>query len=141
MSLLTLIQSFAELIWTGGQGAAPNPANATFWNLEMLSVHNVLEHDASLSRQDAYFGSNVLFNQTVFEESKSYWHGNIVDAKMMSDSKTGRQFSSRVHNPTYTFTEDAEGFSIGEILSLFLAFGDKRAVTVRADWLTYWLRE
>jgi hypothetical protein len=61
-------QSFVEPIWTGGTLAAPKGPNATFWNLEMLSIYSVLGYDASLSRNGEYFGSNILFNQSVFEE-------------------------------------------------------------------------
>lgn len=62
----------------------------------MLNVHGVLEHDASLSRSDAYFGNNHVFNQSVFDESKKYWTTDILDRYQMSNAKLARQIQSRV---------------------------------------------
>ncbi|RYP31595.1 hypothetical protein DL767_005704 [Monosporascus sp. MG133] len=47
----------------------PTP-NATTYSLDHLGHHNILEHDASLSRADAYFDDPSVFNQTVFDETR-----------------------------------------------------------------------
>ncbi|THW56197.1 Cloroperoxidase [Aureobasidium pullulans] len=51
--------SLASLMWDQAIIANPEP-NATFFTLEHLNQHNVLEHDASLSRMDAYYGNNHI---------------------------------------------------------------------------------
>lgn len=103
----------------------------------MLNVHGVLEHDASLSRSDAYFGNNHVFNQSVFDQSKKYWTTDILDRYQMADSKLSRQIQSRATNPEYNFSSSVENFSIGEILAPFAVFGDRDAVTVSRTWAEY----
>lgn len=124
-----------------GQALVANPApNATFFTLDQLNVHNVLEHDASLSRSDAYLGNNHVFNYSVFAESTKYWTGPIMDRDMMANSKIARQLQSKASNPGYRFTNSTENFSIGEILAPFVAFGDRQAVTVENRLVDYFFR-
>lgn len=89
-----------------------------------LNRHNVLEHDASLSRQDAYFGNNHIFDAGVFAESKAYWTDEIMTPTMLANSKLARQITSRANNPNYTFTSTVEAFSLGEVAAPIIAFGD-----------------
>lgn len=70
---------------------------------DMLNVHGVLEHDASLSRSDHYFGNNHVFNQSVFDESKKFWTTEIMDRYQMSNAKLARQIQSRVCGPMSIF--------------------------------------
>ncbi|GAP88269.1 putative peroxidase family 2 [Rosellinia necatrix] len=116
--------------------ANPEP-NATFFTLDQLNVHNLLEHDASLSRSDAFFGNNHVFNQTVFEETKKFWQGPVIDANMLANSKVGRQLSSKAFNPTYRFTLLTEEFSLGEVVAPVIAFGDILTVTVNRTLVEY----
>ena len=88
--------------------ANPEP-NATSFDLWHVGRPHVLEHDASLSRQDAYFGNASMFHQATFKQTKSYWKGDTLDPWMLTNSKIARQLQSRVDNPTYTFTKDIEG--------------------------------
>ncbi|KAK9413772.1 putative Chloroperoxidase [Seiridium unicorne] len=81
--------------------ANPEP-NATSFTLDNLNRHNVLEHDASLSRSDAYFGNNHVFNQTVFDTTKTYWREEILDRLQLANSKLFCQVESRTSNPNYT---------------------------------------
>jgi len=41
-------------------------------DLNKLNVHNVIEHDASLSRLDSYFGNSLDFNQKRFDLMKKF---------------------------------------------------------------------
>ncbi|GMF75595.1 unnamed protein product [Aspergillus oryzae] len=77
-----------------------------------------------ISRTDAYFGNNHVFNETIFEETKKYWTGPTLDANMLANSKLARQISSKAYNPTYTFTSSMEQFSLGEVAAPIIAFGD-----------------
>lgn len=88
---------------------------------DQLNVHNVLEHDASLSREDAFFGNNHVFNQTVFSTSTAYWTETVLLPQHIADSKLARQITSRNTNPEYRFTTSIENFSIGEV-GVFRAF-------------------
>lgn len=120
--------------------ANPEP-NATFFTLDQLNVHSLLEHDGSLSRADAYFGNNHVFNETVFAESMSFWSGDVLDAKALAMSKVGRQVSSKAKNPTYRFTSTVENFSLGEISAPIIAFSDLATSTVNRTLVEYFFRE
>lgn len=137
---LNFDQSLAELMWEQAIIVNPEP-NATFFTLDQLNVHNLLEHDASISRQDAYFGNNHVFNETIFEESIRYWPNEMLDANALAMAKVGRQVSSKAFNPTYRFTSSVENFSIGELLAPIVAFGDRATSTVNRTLVEYFFRK
>ncbi|KAI0849408.1 Cloroperoxidase [Daldinia vernicosa] len=135
-SALNFNESLAALMFQMAIVANPSK-NATFFTLEQLQVHGVLEHDASLSRSDAFFGNNYVFNESIFNETKLYWTGETLDANMLANSKVARQISSKAFNPNYTFTPTVESFSLGEVSAPIIAFGDMQAATVRRDLVEY----
>lgn len=76
--------------------------NALFANLWQ---HNFpIEHDGSLSREDDFFGDNTNFNQTVFDQFLSNFHGA---AKTNTDTASKARYSriqdSLDRNPTVTY--------------------------------------
>ncbi|KAE8147767.1 Cloroperoxidase [Aspergillus avenaceus] len=128
--------SLASLMFDMAIVVNPEP-NATYFTLDQLNQHNVLEHDASLSRTDAYFGNNHIFNASIFATTKKYWTAPILDAKQLANSKLARQIESRAHNPTYTFTSSVEQFSLGEIAAPIIAFGDMQHGKVNRTLVEY----
>ena len=132
-----------------------NPiANSTTFSLNDLGNHNVLEHDASLrydscpwctldqsltarSRADAYHGSVLAFNHTIFEETKSYWTDEIVDLKMAANARYYRIKSSQATNPTYSMSDLGDAFTYGESAAYVVLFGDKETQTVPRSWLEW----
>lgn len=132
--------ALGEIMFEQALIANPEP-NATFFTLDQLNVHNLLEHDGSLSRSDAYFGNNHIFNETVFAESMTFWNGDILDANALAMSKIGRQASSKAKNPTYRFTSTVENFSLGEISAPIIAFGDLATSTVNRSLVEYFFRK
>jgi hypothetical protein len=132
--------SLGELMWEQAIIANPEP-NATFFTLEQLNVHGVLEHDASLTRTDAFFGNNHIFNETVYNQSKQWWTDDVVTAKQLAHSKIFRQLESRAQNPNYTFSASVEEFSLGEVAAPIIAFGDMSAGTVQRNLMEYFFGE
>lgn len=128
--------TLAGIMWEQAIIANPEP-NATFFTLEQLNVHNVLEHDASLSRTDAAFGNNHVFNQTVFDTSKGWWTDETVTAEQLAHSKIFRQLVSRASSPDYTFSASTEEFSLGEVAAPIIVFGDTKAGTVAKELVVY----
>jgi hypothetical protein len=59
-----------------------------------------------------------------------YWTGTTLDANMLANSKLARQIDSKAFNPTYTFTETTEQFSLGEVAAPIIVFGDMQSGTV-----------
>jgi len=129
-------RSLGALMWEQVIFANPEP-NPTFFTLEHLNVHNVLEHDASLTRTDAYFGNNDIFNETVYNASRQWWTDETVTAKHLAHSKLFRQIESRASNPDYTFSASTEDFSLGEVAAPIIAFGDMGAGTVDRALMDY----
>ncbi|KAH6653063.1 Chloroperoxidase [Truncatella angustata] len=132
--------TLAGIMWE--QAIIANPsANASFFTLDHLNRHNVLEHDASLSRTDAYLGNNHAFNQSVFDSSRRYWTGETVDALQLANSKIFRQVESRATNPNYTFSATTEQFSLGEVAAPIVAFGDLDQAAVNRTLVVYFFGE
>ncbi|KAI5919028.1 Chloroperoxidase [Camillea tinctor] len=119
--------------------ANPEP-NATFFTLDNLNRHNVLEHDASMSRSDAFFGNNHIFNQTIFDTTKVYWTDETLSAEMLANGKLFRQIESRSTNPEYTFTATTEAFSLGEVAAPIIVFGEIEGGTVNRSFVEYFFQ-
>tara|TARA_R110002003_G_scaffold125_11_gene11459 strand:- start:3271 stop:3750 length:480 start_codon:yes stop_codon:yes gene_type:complete len=86
--------TLGSIMWDQAIIANPEP-NATFSTLDQLNVHGVLEHDASMTRTDAFLGNNHIFNETVYNASKQWWTDETVTAKQLAHSKIFRQIQSR----------------------------------------------
>ncbi|KAL4985530.1 Peroxidase, family 2-domain-containing protein [Aspergillus falconensis] len=131
--------SLASLMFDMAIVVNPEP-NATWFTLDQLNQHNVLEHDASLSRTDAFFGNNHIFNASVFAETTYYWTNTTLTPLMLASSKLARQITSRAFNPTYTFTDSTENFSLGEVAAPIVAFGDLSKGTVKRELVEYFFQ-
>jgi hypothetical protein len=102
-----------------------------------INRHNILEHDASLSRADAYFGNNHHFSPSVFASTTKFWTNETLTAEMLTNSKLARMLESRAFNPEYSFTSTTEQFSLGEIAAPIIAFGDLEKATVERSLVVY----
>jgi hypothetical protein len=115
-----------------------NPeANATTFSLNDLGNHNILEHDASLSRSDAYYGNVLTFNQSVFDETYSYWTDETVTLQMAANARIARIKTSMATNPTYAMSDLANAFTLGESAAYVVVFGDKTTATVPRAWVKW----
>ncbi|KAK7953489.1 Cloroperoxidase [Apiospora saccharicola] len=115
-----------------------NPApNATAYSLADLSRHNVLEHDASFSRQDAYFGPPDKFNRTIFAETQSYWHGPVINTTMAAAARQARIRTSNATNPQYSLSDLGSGFSLGEAAAYLIILGERGNYTARRNVVQY----
>ncbi|RYP55667.1 hypothetical protein DL769_010071 [Monosporascus sp. CRB-8-3] len=117
---LNFKESLASLMFDMAVVANPEP-NATYFTL----------------RLDAYFGNNHVFNEEVFEQTKKYWTEPILNPDMLANSKLARQLDSKAFNPTYTFTETVENFSLGELAAPIIAFGDLQSGKVNRTLVEY----
>ncbi|KAJ5770446.1 uncharacterized protein N7511_002497, partial [Penicillium nucicola] len=140
--------SLSSLMFDMGVVANPNP-NASYFTLcvnfisdrlnnqDHLNRHNVLEHDASLSRTDAFFGNNHIFNKTIFNETRAYWTSEILTPAMLANSKIARQINSKAYNPNYKFTPMTEQFSLGEVAAPIIVFGNSTSGEVNRTLVEY----
>ncbi|ETS74409.1 hypothetical protein PFICI_14275 [Pestalotiopsis fici W106-1] len=117
--------------------ANPTP-NATIFSLDNLSRHNVLEHDGSLSRADYYWtGDATSFNQTVFDETRSYWTTPIINIEQAAAARVGRLQTSQATNPDFSLSDLGSAFSIGESAAYLFVLGDKVSYTVERSIVEY----
>ncbi|KAK1832933.1 Chloroperoxidase [Podospora conica] len=129
--------TLGSFLFDFGLLTSPSP-NATTWSLNDLGAHNVLEHDASLSRSDAYFGSPLTFNQSVFDETKGYWGpGEVVDVRMAADARAGRIGESRRVNPEFELSELGSEFAFGESVAYVLFLGDAERGVANRTWVEW----
>ncbi|KAF3765124.1 Cloroperoxidase [Cryphonectria parasitica EP155] len=136
---LNFAESLGQVMFQAAIGINPEP-NATYFTLDMLNAHNVLEHDASMSRHDYYFGNNHVFNESIFDLTIQYWTEEILDSNQLAMGKLARQVQSKAFNPTYTFTSTTESFSLGEVSAPVIAFGDLATSTVNRTLVEYFFR-
>ncbi|KAJ7189036.1 Cloroperoxidase [Mycena filopes] len=74
-------------------------------NLDALSLHNLVEHDASLSRNDFALGDNLHFNETVFSTLANSNPGvDFYNATSAGQVQHARLADSLARNPNVTNT-------------------------------------
>jgi hypothetical protein len=113
-----------------------NASTPTF-SLNNLGNHNILEHDASLSRPDAFNGNALAFNQTIFDETRSYWTADIINIEMAAKARLARIKTSAATNPTYQLSELGSQFAFGESVAYVLFMGDKTSATANRSWVEW----
>lgn len=89
------------------------------------------------SRQDAYFGPADVFNEAVFNQTKSYWTGDTITIQMASNARVARLMTSNLTNPEYSLSDLGSAFSIGESAAYVAILGDKKSGTVPKTWVEY----
>lgn len=73
---MNLSTEVATTVAGAGLRTSSDPASGTF-TLEDLSKHNIVEHDASLSRKDVSVdGDNFSFDKEIFDEYIGYFNGS-----------------------------------------------------------------
>lgn len=91
----------------------------------------------SNSRQDFYFGNVQPFNQTVFDQTRSFWTDPIVDIQMGANALVARQATSKATNPTFNLSEIGTVFAYAETAAYIIVLGDKVSGTVERDMVEY----
>ena len=89
------------------------------------------------SRGDFYFGNDHSFNQTIFDETRSYWTTPIIDVQQAANARLARVQTSNATNPTFGFSQTGTDFSFGETAAYIIVLGDKVAGTVRKSRVEY----
>ncbi|KAK8115390.1 Cloroperoxidase [Apiospora kogelbergensis] len=124
-------------------GVLTNPElNATTFTLQHLGNHNILEHDASFSRRDAYFGQDPsFFDAATFAETRSYWHSPIIDVNTMARARVERLKTSISGNPEYSMSKIGTRISLDGSVAILLMFGDGETLRAPKEFVTYFFGE
>ena len=83
--------------------SSPDPLGLSF-DLNDLDQHNFpIEHDASLSREDAYFGNDYSFNSHIWDQSKSFFKDGKTGLLPAALAIANRTADSKARNPTFVY--------------------------------------
>jgi hypothetical protein len=119
------------------------------------SKHTVIEHDASLSRADTSSGDNHSFNETIWNETKSYFFSsssssssegalgdsnnddNTITLAEAAAARAVRLKTAAATNPAFAMTEGDDQASLFETAFYLLVFGtgDRTGMEARMDWV------
>jgi hypothetical protein len=133
---LNMGPDFSVLIGGLGLLSSPDPLGLAF-DLNDLDQHNFpIEHDASLSRKDAYFGDNYSFNSGIWNQTKSFFRNGKTALLPAALALANRTADSEETNPqfVYGFREFVQRY--GE-MSIFIQAmgGDDLTGVTRLDWV------
>ncbi|KAK4570054.1 hypothetical protein LTR86_003024 [Recurvomyces mirabilis] len=127
---------FTTVIGAAGLLSSPNPLAGSF-DLNDLDQHDFpIEHDASLSRQDAYFGNDYSFYNPNWQQVLAFYKGmaytNIPTA---SRAKYARVNDSMVKNPTFTYGLREFVLSYGETALYLQTMSDPVSGVAKVDYV------
>jgi hypothetical protein len=135
MTIPHLIKGLAEgmnfgadfTVAIGGAGllSSPNPLGGAF-DLNDLNQHNFpIEHDASMSRQDAALGNDQPFYNPNWQQYIGYFSGKTVtDIPTASKAKFARYNDSLTRNPQFQYGLREAVLSYGENALYLQAMSD-----------------
>lgn len=99
---LNMGADFTVLI--GGAGLLSGDVVSGAFDLNDLDQHNFpIEHDASLSRQDAYFGDDHSFYNPYWQDVLSFFNGRQTALLPASKAIANRTETSESNNPEFTY--------------------------------------
>jgi hypothetical protein len=84
-----------------------------------------------------FTGDAVGFNATVYNKTRAYWTGDIIDIQMVANARLARMIDSVKCNPKFALSELAGDFSAGEGAGYMLVFGNKTEKRARRDLVEY----
>lgn len=114
--------------------------NSTF-SLDDLGAHNVLEHDASFSRQDGDSANPNTFNDAAWNETLQYWTEDTISINTSATAHIARIRTANATNPNFGLSYVAKGFLSGESVAFIMVFGDVETGVAPRDSVTYWFGE
>ncbi|KAI6352279.1 hypothetical protein MCOR25_009460 [Pyricularia grisea] len=117
--------------------SASSTGNKSTFHLNDLNKHDLIEHDASLSRADIFFGDNWSFNQTIFDETKSHWPSDTISIQDAAKALAARQKSAKAVNPDFNLPLDGHTNSLGQTAMYLGLFGNYDNGNANRSWVEY----
>ncbi|KAF0327313.1 hypothetical protein GQ607_005502 [Colletotrichum asianum] len=137
---LNVAESRALNIFEDALVVNPVP-NATFFDLEMLHVHNVIEHDGSLSRRDAVFDPTNSFDKGTFDNFVSYF-GNeqAINTSIIANARARHALDMSEINPSFSITQEQIPVIVGENAFMLAIFGHPENPVANRSFMEYFFR-
>lgn len=94
----------------------------------------VIEHDGSLSRNDAFLGDNHSFNATIFDQTASHFTDDVISLKMAAAARTARLSAAKAANPEFNMRPaDVQNSALETALFVRVLGGPQ--TQARRDWV------
>lgn len=100
-------------------------------------MHNVIEHDGSLSRADKAQGDNLVLNKDLFAETKSYWPDSTITTSQAAAALEGRIDTQKKANPSFDLPLSQLTNAIGQTAMYLGVFGTYGAGDANKDHVVY----
>lgn len=114
---------------------ASTTGNASTFNLDDLDTHHILEHDASLSRNDIYFGDNHSFNKTIWDQTATYFSNSTISFTNAAAARSARITAAAAVNPQFNMTATEHQNSYIESALYMGTFGNITAGNADTKWV------
>ncbi|KAJ3390758.1 hypothetical protein CcCBS67573_g05799 [Chytriomyces confervae] len=102
-----------------------------YLNLDDLNMHGRIEHDASLTRQDSFFGNNWSVDQSLLAQFKnSSSDGKVVTLDDMAAYRVARTAHSKENNPEADLSAGPQKFCWGEASLSMMIFGNSNEISI-----------
>lgn len=109
--------------------------NSSTFNLADTVKHDVIEHDASLSRQDYYFGDNLHFNAEVWANTTAFFTSDNVTVEQAAQARAARLEQAQAINPTFNLTSDLASFQLIETCLYLVILGGTEEGNPPVSWV------
>ncbi|KKY18779.1 putative deoxyribonucleaserelated protein [Diplodia seriata] len=122
---LNIDATLAATLFAAAPATNPLP-NATWFDLDMLQPHDVIEHDASMSRADVYFNPSNLFDADTFDSFLSFFGANatFLSVNATAAARTRHAYAMSQINPEFNVTETNLPIMMGETALSILMWDD-----------------
>ncbi|SPO01830.1 related to chloroperoxidase [Cephalotrichum gorgonifer] len=120
---------------------ASTTGNPKTLNLDDLNTHGVIEHDASLSREDTYFGDNHSFNPKIYHSFSKFFTEPVISIETAAAARSSRISCARAANPDFEFGADQDRVSRLETALYLAVFGKGTEGNARTKWVDVLFRE
>jgi hypothetical protein len=119
-----------------------NPLGLSF-DLDDLDKHDqIIEHDGSLSRNDAFFGDNHSFNRTIWQEVLNYFENDeTVSITAAAKARFNRIKQQSEANPDFTYTVKNLVISYTETAQYLSTFGGPVNANPPVEWVRVFFGE
>ncbi|KAL2867508.1 peroxidase family protein [Aspergillus lucknowensis] len=127
--LATIVTNLAVL-------SADDPASGKF-DLGMLNRHNIFEHDASLTRKDAYLGGDgFTIDQEALQKFLGHFEGKEwIDLNDAAMARYERVLESQLKNPSFLYQDQQIITTYGETIKYFRTMVDPRSNKTSAEFV------
>jgi hypothetical protein len=141
-SIYNIDPSFALTLSTSGIALTTNssglltpvtsPILGTTWSLDNLAIHNAIEHDASLTRNDLAQGDNNDMQPVLLQALLADADGDVLTLESLAKSRARREAESLEYGSGIPLSVQAHTLAFGEAALLLQVIGT--AVEGGADW-------